>query len=99
MSFNSKIFLVGILFSHVISFGAEKPKQDAIASVERQRAERRLFESEYKHRAILDAAQVGIYVLVDGQLRYVNPAFADSVGTWIEPSTRFSSRSALPTWR
>ncbi|GAB3258924.1 PAS domain S-box protein [Chitinimonas naiadis] len=44
---------------------------------DRKRAERMLFESEYKHRAILDAAHVGIYVLQGDQLRYVNPAFAD----------------------
>ncbi|MBV8656654.1 MAG: PAS domain S-box protein [Burkholderiales bacterium] len=47
---------------------------------DRKRAERMLFESEYKHRAILDAAQVGIYLLQDGLLRYVNPAFADCFG-------------------
>jgi len=43
---------------------------------DRKRAERMLFESEYKHRAILDAAHIGIYLLQDGVLRYVNPAFA-----------------------
>jgi len=48
---------------------------------DRKRAERMLFESEYKHRAILDAAQVGIYLLQDGMLRYVNPAFADCFGS------------------
>ncbi|HEY9104911.1 PAS domain S-box protein [Chitinimonas sp.] len=47
---------------------------------DRKRAERMLFESEYKHRAILDAAHVGIYVLEGDQLRYVNPAFADYFG-------------------
>jgi PAS domain S-box-containing protein len=44
----------------------------------RKRTERMLFESEYKHRAILDAAHIGIFLLQDGVLRYVNPAFADS---------------------
>jgi PAS domain S-box-containing protein len=43
---------------------------------DRKRAERMLFESEYKHRSILDAAHIGIYLLQDGVLRYVNPAFA-----------------------
>lgn len=47
---------------------------------DRKRAERMLFESEYKHRAILDAAHIGIYVLQDNQLRYVNPAFAGYFG-------------------
>ncbi|QDQ26063.1 PAS domain S-box protein [Chitinimonas arctica] len=47
---------------------------------DRKRAERMLFESEYKHRAILDAAHIGIYVLQDEQLRYVNPAFAAYFG-------------------
>ncbi len=47
---------------------------------DRRRAERMLFESEYKHRAILDAAHIGIYVLQDDQLRYVNPAFAAYFG-------------------
>jgi PAS domain S-box-containing protein len=46
----------------------------------RKRTERMLFESEYKHRAILDAAHVGIFLLQDGVLRYVNPAFADTFG-------------------
>ncbi|WP_137938556.1 PAS domain S-box protein [Chitinivorax sp. B] len=43
---------------------------------ERKKAERLLFESEYKHRAILDAAYIGIYVLQDDALQYVNPTFA-----------------------
>ncbi|MBB5016811.1 PAS domain S-box-containing protein [Chitinivorax tropicus] len=43
---------------------------------ERKKAERLLFESEYKHRAILDAAYIGIYVLQDEMLQYVNPTFA-----------------------
>ncbi|QNM97862.1 PAS domain S-box protein [Chitinimonas koreensis] len=47
---------------------------------DRKRAERMLFESEYKHRAILDAAHIGIYVLQEGRLRYVNPAFANYFG-------------------
>ncbi|PHV09748.1 PAS domain S-box protein [Chitinimonas sp. BJB300] len=47
---------------------------------DRQRAERMLFESEQKYRAILDAAHIGIYLLQNGQLRYVNPAFAAYFG-------------------
>ncbi|MDK2124850.1 PAS domain S-box protein [Parachitinimonas caeni] len=48
---------------------------------DRKRAERILFDSEYKHRAILDAAYIGIYVYQDGKLRYVNPTFAGYFGT------------------
>ncbi|MBV1774206.1 PAS domain S-box protein [Burkholderiaceae bacterium DAT-1] len=47
---------------------------------DRKRAERMLFESEYKHRAILDAAFIGIYVQQDGVLRYVNPTFGNYFG-------------------
>lgn len=47
---------------------------------DRKRAERMLFESEYKHRAILDAAFIGIYVQQDGRLRFVNPTFAAYFG-------------------
>ncbi|MEW9898274.1 PAS domain S-box protein [Chitinivorax sp. PXF-14] len=43
---------------------------------ERKKAERLLFDSEYKHRAILDASFIGICVLQDGGLRYVNPTLA-----------------------
>ncbi|WP_374353926.1 PAS domain S-box protein [Chitinimonas sp.] len=66
----------------------------------RKRAERMLFESEYKHRAILDAAHVGIFLLQDGCLRYVNPAFADNFGR--KPGD-FTDQTALsflvaPAW-
>ncbi len=47
---------------------------------ERRHAERLLFESEQKYRAILDTAQVGIYLLQDGKLQYVNAAFAACFG-------------------
>ncbi|MFC4161108.1 PAS domain S-box protein [Chitinimonas lacunae] len=47
---------------------------------DRKRTERVLFESEYKHRAILDAAYIGIYVHQDGRLRFVNPTFASYFG-------------------
>lgn len=51
---------------------------------DRKRAERLLFESEYKHRAILDAAFIGIFLWQDGRLQYVNPTFLRYFGLPVE---------------
>ncbi|MGQ5522013.1 PAS domain S-box protein [Chitinimonas sp. PSY-7] len=67
---------------------------------DRQRAERLLFESEQKYRAILDAAHIGIYLLQNGQLRYVNPAFAAYFGR--NPTDLMDQTLVglvAPTWR
>jgi PAS domain S-box-containing protein len=37
-------------------------------------------ESEARHRVLLDQSLMGVYVIQDGALRYVNPAFARMLG-------------------
>lgn len=75
---------------------------------DRKRTERMLLESELKHRAILDAAFIGIYVQQDGKLRFVNPTFCNyfdlrsselietkALEHLVAPSSRFALDQAL----
>ncbi|VVC84354.1 PAS domain S-box protein [Sideroxydans sp. CL21] len=47
---------------------------------ERKKAELALRESEEQFRALVEQSLAGIYILQDGQLRYVNPGFAAIFG-------------------
>lgn len=68
---------------------------------ERKRTERMLFESEYKHRAILDASYIGIYVLQGGKIQFANPTLAQYFGYEREQLLALDDPMKLiaPEWR
>ena len=68
---------------------------------ERKRTERVLFESEYKHRAILDASYIGIYVLQGGRVQFANPTLARYFGYEREQLLALEDPLKLiaPEWR
>ena len=68
---------------------------------ERKRTERMLFESEYKHRAILDASYIGIYVLQGGRVQFANPTLARYFGYEREQLLALDDPTRLiaPEWR
>ncbi len=68
---------------------------------ERKRTERVLFESEYKHRAILDASYIGIYVLQGGHIQFANPTLARYFGFDREQLLTLDDPMKLiaPEWR
>ena len=60
-------------------------KETARDITARKRSEEALFESEEKHRVLLDESSDPIFTFYpDGEYRYVNKAFADGVGRKLE---------------
>lgn len=47
---------------------------------ERARAERSIIDAEEKFRSLVENALIGIYILQDGQYRYVNPRYEEIFG-------------------
>ncbi len=47
---------------------------------ERARAERSIIDAEEKFRSLVENALIGIYILQDGQFRYVNPRYEEIFG-------------------
>jgi len=47
---------------------------------DRQRAEERLRAAEAKFRGLVEQSLVGIYIIQDGRIAYINPALAEIVG-------------------
>ncbi len=63
---------------------AEANEQLKLEIEERKRADRALRESEEQYRILVERAIDGIAIVQDGQLKYVNPQFAEMTGYPLE---------------
>jgi PAS domain S-box-containing protein len=68
------------LYERMEQLVAERTAALTAEVAERLRAEEGLRESEERFRALVEQSLVGIYVIRDGRLAYVNPKFAEIFG-------------------
>ncbi len=72
--------------SGVATSSQKRLRVDGVVSdfTERKRAEDELFEMQEQFRVLAESSLTGIYLIIEGRFRYVNPAFARMFGYTVE---------------